>query len=189
MKLVVNLKQIIIIGFICLLPFYAFAKEPIQHIGNLSNGAQDHVLSFEQIIKSGYNKVNGKESVIFIEKSSSFLKRKYTINSLKYDVKRTDSLISPVIAVATFNLAIENSQRYQTKEEADSAQDGENKVIFNFSLILNYAFQSGSWVMKDGESKLTILSEKMHPISVTIKPEKLLPDDQFIDWAIYRFLP
>jgi hypothetical protein len=150
--------------------------------------AIEPVTSFEQIVTRGKGAVDQSTLVLFNKGKSTWHKRKYTISNIKYDVKKTDSLVSPIVALVTFDLAVEHSVPFQTKEEADAVTDYTEFKMTN-GVTLNYALTSGVWVFKGGMYDLTLSNEKMPSFTGAITPGKLKPETEPVHWAVIRFLP
>lgn len=158
--------------------------------------AVDPVSSFEQIIFHGKSAVDQSTLVIFNEKKSTWLKRRYTVSGMKYDVKKTDSLVSPVIAQVKFYLIDDYALPFQSKEEAEAASDYDPKLENTNEVTLNYAFTSNKWIFNGG-NWVSIWAKKFnetnnkYPITSTfqINPDNLTPEKETVHWAVIRFLP
>lgn len=74
------------------------------------------------------------------------LKLKIDESSLKYDVKETDSLVSPYEGVITFETEFILSSYYPTKQEAESVVLGQGTGGgVQRSYTATYLFQDGKW--------------------------------------------
>lgn len=152
--------------------------------------AIEPVTSFEKIITRGKSAVDQSTLVYFNKGKSTWLKRKYTVSNMKYDVKKTDSLVSPVVALVTFDLIVEASVPFQTKEEADAAADYNPEFKMINDVTLNYALTSGTWVLKGGLYKPMLAAMQKEPqFTFPINPDKLTPETNEVHWAVARFLP
>jgi len=152
--------------------------------------AVEPVASFEKIIARGKEAVDQFTLVHFNKGQSTWRKHRYTVSNMKYDVKKTDSLVSPVVAVVTFDFIDDSSAPFQTKEGADATVDYDPEFKIICYTTLNYAFTSEAWVLKGGVYKpMAAAIEKRPQMAFPIDPDKLTPETERVHWAVIRFLP
>ncbi|AYB38217.1 hypothetical protein [Brevibacillus laterosporus] len=94
-----------------------------------------------------------------LENSNTFANFQYiAMNDLAYDVRKTDSLVSPYIGTISFTLNPQSTDIFNTKDEA--AKD--TNFIDKDSYVphrLTYAFQNNNWILKKEEIFSDILGE------------------------------
>lgn len=78
-------------------------------------------------------------------------------SDFRYDVQKTDSLVSPYVAVVEFDLIQNYTVGHKTREDAISDEN----YAFNkqFSRKLNFSWQGGRWIAKSEERYSEILDE------------------------------
>lgn len=69
-----------------------------------------------------------------------------TVMDLQYDVRKTDSLVSPYTGTAEFICLLEQSEFYGTKAEAEAASSFEKASGEKCQVV--FAYQDGRWVVK-----------------------------------------
>lgn len=81
-------------------------------------------------------------------------RRKVFVKDVGFDVRRTDSLVTPLIGYLTFSCAVQGtkgtSEEYVRSRPDNFSLDGDRCKA-------TYAFQSGKWVHKDLACELTVL--------------------------------
>lgn len=100
--------------------------------------------AFEEIVRECESSFQSRVSVFHQQRLSRWLKREIANPAITFDVKRSDSLVSPFVATLT--------ARYQvlaggapTKEEAELLKLDESGGVEARAEVLNYAYQSGAW--------------------------------------------
>ena len=84
------------------------------------------------------------------------------VADVQYDVRKTDSLVSPYTGIATFNV-IMSSDFFATESEARGTDTGNAKDSSKPSSLkcrYTYAYQEGKWVVKQQESLLASPGEE-----------------------------
>jgi hypothetical protein len=119
---------------------------------------------FEPIVlrcKTAYDARPSSE-VVFVEPLKAWVKRIHAPAVVKYDVRRTDSLVSPysaMIEVATGLVA----DRAETEEAARALNpDGSNTAI-RVTARLNFAYRGTSWEFVEGTRRAEIATRSSPP--------------------------
>ncbi len=120
-----------------LLPFFASA-------------ADDPVAKFEKLILEAKNATNTNSPVYFNEYRQEWAKRRFSVTEITYDVKKTDSLVSPIIGLVTFQLRTIQTYLYPTKEQADASSAFETKTIASYRISLTYSYKDNTWSFSEG---------------------------------------
>lgn len=101
---------------------------------------------FEHVVKTIEQSINESAEVIAEPRpgSSEWWRRKVTTQAVQFDVKRTDSIVTPLIGEALFSCDTQ-AVKAQTQEDAQT-------LPFNFSsktaCKAAYAYQDKKWVFK-----------------------------------------
>lgn len=122
-----------------------------------ANAFADPLSEFEAIVKrckDAYD-VRPAYEVDYIEKQKSWVKRAYSNAKITYDVRRTDSLVSPysghveVLVVVAVKAA---SDEQDAKALEVSLDERPIRLIDR----VNYLYQGGAWAVASGSSKMDI---------------------------------
>ena len=131
--------------------------------------ADDLVGRFEVLLSTAKNVTNAATPVYFNQHMQAWAKRRFLVADIKFDVKKTDSLVNPVVGLATFNLVTEQTDLYQTKEEAVAANVFQTKFSTPYRISLKYSYKNDKWFFSKGiyesinspaEKKIFELSEE-----------------------------
>jgi hypothetical protein len=113
----------------------------------------DPVDSFKTLIERGRSRVDQQTGVLSEGKPpTEYRKWRYTISQLKYDVRKTESLVSPIIGIAVVDLLIDFSAPITSKEDAERATNYSH-VQSVYRLTLNYYYSNNKWVFREGDAK------------------------------------
>ena len=117
-----------------------------------------------------------EENVTDFVDTGKWIKRKYVASTIKFDVKKTDSLVSPFIAMVTWEPKAYISGSYGTKLEAEKAEIPKIPIAGGTRWWAELAFQDGKWVIQDcGWKTESGIIDKRYS---TLKNDK----DPIIDW-------
>ena len=102
------------------------------------------------------------DRIISCEKGGvqNFYKRHILLDNIRYDIRKTDSVVSPFIATLTVDETLTQSDVEPTKEKASAASSKGDPLITK-DLKATFAFQDGKWVLKEfkGETFLPWVKE------------------------------
>lgn len=163
-------------------------KDPVAELKALlahieDNGTEERVTDNESTWRDG-------------EHEKGWVKRKYRATKLKYDVKKTDSLVSPIIAVVTWVPVQYTGPVCRTREEAANTNLAEKpSSVWTPKPPLgpwaaDLTWQDGQWVLKelgwDGRPTdyLPHLYRKYNVDGWQTAPEQVPPnnEDPVKDW-------
>lgn len=112
--------------------------------------ADDPVAEFEGFLQSAQKATDSQEMVYLNHYNQKWAKRKFSTTDVKYDVKKTDSLVNPIVGVVSMNLRTEQTDLFPTKEEAQSATVFEPRFTNTYRISLNYSHRTGKWALSKG---------------------------------------
>lgn len=122
---------------------------------------QDKVVKqFKKTIENYFAQCPNNPRIAVTEENGSYLRSKYAIlNNYKYDVKKSDSLISPYVGYLEFVFKTYAYKKFDSKEDAykDNSID---ELIITKTYQINYGYQDGKWVATSGEYKLNMFNEE-----------------------------
>jgi len=130
-----------------------FALILVQHAYADSN--QKNILfAAKQIVKLWQDELSGGCRFVFPFKDATWAVRVFkSIKNVKYDVKKTDSLVSPYVLTILADTVLYQGGGYDSAAKAKQAKDlkpfppGNSKAR---EMQINYAFQDGYWVLTGG---------------------------------------
>ncbi len=85
--------------------------------------AADPAADFEGFVHRVANETTQAAPVYLNKYKNLWAKRRFSIADLKYDVKKTDSLLNPIVGIVEFKLHADQSGFYATEVEAMGATD------------------------------------------------------------------
>jgi len=106
-----------------------------------------------------------------------------TMSNVKWDVKKTDSLLNPVVAVVTADLTFTSTPPQPSAELAEAAEARPPLDVDRIEL--NYAPSDTGWTWTSGRTALAVL-KRWNPIT---PGERNLPKDPEMRWLAEQFLP
>jgi hypothetical protein len=115
-----------------------------------ANQTADPLGSLKAILKQ-ISADGTKERVVDFTGPGKWRKRKYLPVNLQFDVKKTDSLVSPFVASVTWSAAFFATPDFPTREEAASAPLPSKPDYSKGGPLwwAKLAFQDGRWIVKD----------------------------------------
>lgn len=111
--------------------------------------------------------------------SEKWVKISARLKNVKWDVKKTDSLLNPVIALVTFTLSTGISERVDSKEDAQLAQLGS---FMDDVTELTYIPTKSGWQFSDGRKYSSSLNSWFE-IRLPLDPLFFTPQR----WAVEGF--
>lgn len=149
------------------------------------SGNDEPVEKLKARIQSNKQSLEKRRPVYFNSYTQGWAKRRMHVDNLEYDVRKTDSLVSPFIGIVTFEVFVEQTSFYKSKDEAESAEDFQIETyaskIQEMSRV-TYAFQEAGWVIKKYEVwQKGLPNSTWEEIDPTKKPE-MLPQALLLEW-------
>lgn len=77
-------------------------------------------------------------------RTQKWSKQQFTAGEIKYDIKKTDSLISPVKGLVSFPVTMRMSEYFDTKEDAEAAPVAPTRRLTSY-LTGEYDLIDGAW--------------------------------------------
>lgn len=105
--------------------------------------SSDPAASFIAFVNSA-QKITKESSVLYLEHKGAWRKVYWSIRDVKYDVKKTDSLINPVIGSVSFVMSGVGSAFYASEGEAKASSDTDGQDIVRF-FDIDYQFDGKKW--------------------------------------------
>jgi uncharacterized protein YbaR (Trm112 family) len=90
--------------------------------------------------------------VVEVKGKGRWLKRHYAARHLKYDVQKTESLVSPYAATVTWSVDFYDTEERATKQEAEAdavPKEPTSKASRSNWWWAKFAWQEGKWVLQD----------------------------------------
>ena len=132
----------------------------ISHV-NANENVQNIVKEFEGIVNNAV-KLSNSYSGFVAQIDQGPYNRKWTrdiiqVKDVSYDVKKSDSLISPIIGVVTGECRSCPVGFFTTRQQAKnvSRSMAGNKQFYKFKI--DYAYQDGKWVLKKALVQFTLI--------------------------------
>ncbi len=169
------MKNYTICGAICcILLFMTFLKTTFAN--------EDPVYEFKKIIIESEKLTNCSTSVYFNEYEQAWAKRRFTVSRIKYDVKKTDSLISPLLGMVSFELDIDQSHLYPSKKEAEESTTFE-LTIPPYNISLNYSYIDSKWLFSNGTEQCDYYSSNSYLSEEILNKEpEVIPNVAIFYW-------
>jgi hypothetical protein len=128
---------------------YAFLLSIVVSVVPRASLASDPVVEFEKIVTRA-RAAPAKNPYVYSVENKWVKGFSPIVDSVRYDVKKTDSLVTPIVGVINFSILTQYSPRMNSKEEAASTQavDAERAVMY--VVVLRYGYRNGSWRFTEG---------------------------------------
>jgi hypothetical protein len=142
------------------------------------------VASFESFVRRASERTNEATPVRRIEYTGKWDKCRFNITDLKMDVRKTESLVNPILGLVSFSLHLEASTEYATEAEVRTAQRFVHRLQCDYEFNLRYAYNSGHWALLDGTQTGGMIKQG----SLTVTPDKIrqepdaIPYNALKDW-------
>ncbi len=114
-----------------------------KEVSNGSNPVSDLKLILVKMEEHGTT-----ERVVDFLADGYWQKRKHKAASIKYDVRKTDSLVSPYVASVSWDVVGRLTKAFPTKEGAEKAEFAP-PTILSERWNATFAYQDGKWVVTD----------------------------------------
>ena len=96
------------------------------------------------------------KSRIFQLKTGKWNKEFSSDHVVTYDIKRTDSLVSPLVAVISINGTRFFDQPKETEAEAYLIEFSQEMTAMRTKVTIKYAYQDTGWVMKSASANTAV---------------------------------
>lgn len=137
---------------------------------------------FRTLVQSRVEATESSSEPYFNEHHQKWAKRRFRVADLKFDVRKTDSLVSPLLATAKFTVSSAQTQLLPDKEAARASIEYDSKPnLFKIELI--YAYQNGEWRMTGGRYAVPEVPNS----SFKLTEEKIRTDPKSIPNAALLF--
>jgi hypothetical protein len=120
-------------------------------------GHADVLSDFEKIVAKCRDSVSVEYSEVFYNKRiERWVKRtSWPVGDIKYDVKRTESLVSPYVGNLTFTVLLAHDSA-DSELAANSLQVTQSESLSKTTININFAYQSSAWVAQNGNATYAI---------------------------------
>jgi hypothetical protein len=108
------------------------------------------VQTFDAFLKKATATTASSTPTYFNAYKKQWAKRRFRIEGLKMDVRKTDSLVTPLLGLVSFTLHTEQTDFFPTEQQAKAADKADPKTQTAFEITLRYGFQDSAWVFLDG---------------------------------------
>lgn len=112
-------------------------------VSSCAMATSDPVKKFEAFLMEAEVATNTKSSVRPIQ--GGWRKYRYAVNDVKYDVTKTNSLVSPIIGTVSFYLRTEVGEKYSSQEEADTLTTFDSAGVVVDEVSITYSFNNEKW--------------------------------------------
>jgi hypothetical protein len=137
--------------------------------------AQDPVSEFKALVASASTSTEAS-NVHQDSKSQRWTKQLYTPGEVKYDVKKTDSLISPIKGIVTFPVTIRTAGPFDTKEQADSSTAFSGRKMTAF-ITGEYNLVDGAWQLNNFSYQVAFGENPPDRDTITVPRDKLIASE------------
>lgn len=153
-----------------------------------SKANEDAVPLFEGLVAASAKATRSVEHVYFNRHTQLWAKRTYDLRDVKYDVKQTSSLITPIIGVAKLDVISRQSASFGTEAEAAAAIDMDQRLGFIYEIELRYTYKQGKWRLLSGHYFATMraMNHRSGPFDVSeesvLRDPDSMPHDIVVMW-------
>lgn len=123
------------------------------------------VLAFEKFLRVSTESTISVTRTYLNKRVKKWAKYRFAVLDLRYDVKKTDSLVNPIIGLIHFTLRVDETELVKTKEEAEQLNEFNTRSGPTFNIFLTYTFKDEGWKFKDGEFEVSALRGKKFPLT------------------------
>ena len=108
--------------------------------------ASDPVADFKSFVANSSVPTEWTD-VVFIPKTQKWKKNYFSLSEVRYDVKKTDSLVSPINGTVSFSIKLRISRFFDTKEEAESSNELWDIGDATYYVTAEYLIDEGKWYL------------------------------------------
>jgi hypothetical protein len=146
--------------------------------------ADDPASSFDAFTRRAAEATNNANPINLNRWTNKWVKRRFKISEMKMDVRKTDSLVTPIVGIVSYLVYIEATIDYATEAEAREAQRFVERFHCTYELKLRYGYKDGKWSLLDGTQAGGIMN--LAPLNLTaetIKKEpEAIPNIVLMEW-------
>ena len=114
----------------------------------------ESVPKFKSLVAHAIELTHSAKPVYFNKYEKLWFTCRYKIEDVNYDIKKTDSLINPIIGTVDFVLYTEHGPLLPTKEEAKASNSFSLVGAADRAIIsLEYHYNNGTWRLRGGDLK------------------------------------
>lgn len=123
--------------------------------------------------------------------TKKWIKQYVSLGDVRYDVKKTDSLIAPIIGIASFTLAMRMSTQYDSEIDATNSTELPDKPIgMDYRIDATYHAGDSEWRVEQFKYTDIKLDSPMRGSTLIMTESKLLDGGRSsIGEALKRWLP
>lgn len=143
------------------------------------SGDQSALGAFSRLIESATTATERHDRPYFNQSHAKWSKRRFEIKDVKYDVRKTDSLVTSIVGSVSFELTTTQTPLFQTREEAQQSSAFDPNSQNSFRVNLNFAHRTGIWSFVNGRYTTPALPET----ALEVTPEKIAAEPDAIPFA------
>jgi hypothetical protein len=140
----------------------------------ISRAVEDPAASFNSFVREAAQRSNGATPVRLIQWTGKWDRCRFNISDVKMDVRKTDSLVTPILGLVSFVAHIEASIEYGTEAQAREAETFAERLRCDYDFNLRYRYNHGQWSLIDGTQAGGPVNHG--PLPLTIDEIKKEPD-------------
>lgn len=140
-------------------------KTEINPASNAANDQRTPAIAFEKLVNTAYNSMTADQPVTYFDSEKAWTKRRYTVSNATYDVKKTDSLLNPIVGFVSFNIRIDESALVNSKEEALRTTTFDERSRHDVSV--NYSYKDGAWKFNNSHVKIFFDGELLSDLELS----------------------
>lgn len=149
----------------------------------------DPIASFQSVVKRGSEPKEWTD-VFQNPKTGKWTKRYYFLGEVKYDVKKTDSLVSPIVGLVSFPVKAKFSPQFETEDEASNSTGAYIPLSLSYSVEGQYSANNSAWKLDQFRYKDTAPDSALRGKEYSMDEAKLMDQrNATISSALLRFLP
>lgn len=136
----------------------------------------DPVAQFKLIIATA-SEPKEWSHVFLHPKFGKWAKQYIVISNVKYDVKKTDSLVTPVMGVVSFSIGITQSEFFDNKQEAEESTTLSKLRVTQF-MTGKYLFEDSAWRVEQFRYNAAFGNNPPDNIFVTLTRDMMIQDSE-----------
>ena len=140
----------------------------------ISPEVDDPAASFDSFVRGATQRSNDATPVRLIQWTGKWDKCRFKISDVKMDVRKTDSLVTPILGLVSFVVHIEASIEYGTEAQARDAETFVERLRCDYDFHLRYRYNHGHWSLIDGTQAGGPVNHG--PLPLTVDEIKKEPD-------------
>jgi hypothetical protein len=150
------------------------ASAPPGPPASLAQTSHDPVIEFKTLVAEA--STPAEWSTVYVHsKLGKWAKQYYSLGQVKYDIKKTDSLLSPAMGIVSFPVAVKQSEFFPTRQEAEDSTEFSSLRITYF-LTGQYFFSDGIWRVDQFSYYVAVGNRTPDPTTFTTSREQLVQD-------------